>query len=275
MPLTLDQLNGWEKGVLEKAIGETGGCYCGCGCGQEQMEQCFGAENVNKDDDDEFKSCSAPSANSADAAPVLEKLPGCNPLQPGPADATAVTGTGCDATAVPIAGHDETSTASSSTVTSAVKTSTKAYSASAIVENDTDVIPSLSIALPNKGVAATSTGGYDAISPEASAATPKDTTKPSPAATSGYQAPADNLPSLSIVVPVAPAGQTGEPSSGTPSGNDGEECKPPVYVTVTPTVYVTAGANTTSCSLGTVYKTVTETATITAPAYGSVEYGKF
>ena len=43
-----DFLNGWEKGVLGKATAETGGCNCGCSCGNDQMKQCFGADNFNE-----------------------------------------------------------------------------------------------------------------------------------------------------------------------------------------------------------------------------------
>jgi hypothetical protein len=96
-----DFLNGWEKGVLAKATAETGYCNCGCGCGNDQMKQCFGADNVNDDNDSEFKSCTARSVvfSGEDISPI-GKLPGCNPLQAGPAPATVVTGAGCAATAV-------------------------------------------------------------------------------------------------------------------------------------------------------------------------------
>ncbi|KAE8853759.1 hypothetical protein HRS9122_00751 [Pyrenophora teres f. teres] len=75
-----DFMNGWATGVLEKAISENDGCKCGCGCGQEQMEQCFGSANINKDDEKDWASCSATSPRDNDAASVLDALPGCNPL---------------------------------------------------------------------------------------------------------------------------------------------------------------------------------------------------
>ncbi|OAL49925.1 hypothetical protein IQ07DRAFT_475557, partial [Pyrenochaeta sp. DS3sAY3a] len=96
-----DFLNGWEKGVLAKATAEQGGCYCGCGCGQAEMEKCFGAENVNKNDDPAFKQCSAKDAFENENIPHVDTLPGCNPLQSGPASATVVTGPNCAATAAP------------------------------------------------------------------------------------------------------------------------------------------------------------------------------
>jgi hypothetical protein len=80
-----DFMNGWEKGVLEKAIQEKGGCNCGCGCGQTEIEQCFGSDNVNKDSDPVFQQCGAVAANTAEAAKHIEALPGNNPLHQDPA----------------------------------------------------------------------------------------------------------------------------------------------------------------------------------------------
>ncbi|KAF1996187.1 hypothetical protein P154DRAFT_398337, partial [Amniculicola lignicola CBS 123094] len=93
-----DFLNGWEKGVLAKATGPTDYCNCGCGCGSDQMKTCFGAENVNDDSDANFKTCAATPVYPEDTLKV-EKLPGCNPLQYGPAAATQATGPGCTAAA--------------------------------------------------------------------------------------------------------------------------------------------------------------------------------
>ncbi|KAF2851060.1 hypothetical protein T440DRAFT_370879, partial [Plenodomus tracheiphilus IPT5] len=120
-----DFLNGWEKGVLEKAISEKGGCNCGCGCGQTEMEQCFGAENVNKDTDGDFESCAAMTAMDTDATPVLGELPGCNPLQSGPADATVITGPNCDTTASPLPDGNEALTSSYTSKTSSENPSTR------------------------------------------------------------------------------------------------------------------------------------------------------
>lgn len=280
-------MNGWEKGVLEKATGETGGCNCGCGCGQEQMEQCFGAENVNKDEDEEFKSCSPLSEISAPKdTKVLDKLPGCNPLQSGPARATVVTGPDCDVTAAPAPAGDETASSyAASKTSSAVETPAVAASAATPAQAyptpdaNTDAFPSLSLDLPGKQVDNAPTAGHDAVTPSSTIATLQDATKSTPASTQEYEAaPTDTHPSVSLATTAQPAGQTGNPSTDAPSGDNDEECPAPVYVTVTPTVYVTATAaavHTTSCSLGgTVYQTVTETATVTLPAIGGVEYAK-
>lgn len=89
-----DFRNGWAKGVLAKATADDGYCNCGCGCGNDEMKVCFGAENVN--DDAEITSCAAKSA-FADETGVVEKLPGCNPIQSGPQAATAVSGAECTA----------------------------------------------------------------------------------------------------------------------------------------------------------------------------------
>ena len=54
------------------------------------------------------------------------------------------------------------------------------------------------------------------------------------------------------------------------TGAGGDDiCPAPTTVTITPTVYVTAGAtgmNATSCDAGTIYATVTNTATVTVSA---------
>ena len=92
-----DFLNGWEKGILGKATAETGGCDCGCGCGNDEMKTCFGADQVNDDSDSSFSQC---SASTSDTTAKFDKLPGCNPIQSGPARATVASGAGCDATQV-------------------------------------------------------------------------------------------------------------------------------------------------------------------------------
>jgi hypothetical protein len=112
-------MNGWEAGVLEKAIAETGGCNCGCACGQTEIEQCFGADNVNKDDDKSWASCSAMEAYGGEDGKHIETLPGCNPLQYGPAAATAATGAGCTAAAAPVYSNSASSIAASQTASAA------------------------------------------------------------------------------------------------------------------------------------------------------------
>jgi hypothetical protein len=90
-----DFMNGWETGVLEKAVQESGGCYCGCGCAQTDIEQCFGSANVNRDSDSAFQQCNVVAADAAEAAKRVDTLPGCNPLQKGPADAVHQNGPDC------------------------------------------------------------------------------------------------------------------------------------------------------------------------------------
>jgi hypothetical protein len=274
-----DFLNGWEKGVLEKATAQSGGCNCGCGCGQEEMEQCFGSANVNKDSDASWKSCGDVSTSEGgDGAPVVETLPGCNPMQSGPADATPVTGAGCAATALPGSGSggdkskssvavdgSKTSAPSSPAVTPPAKVSSAEVYTSKAVKDDAKTDASLSPPLtpPNKDYS------NDKNKPTLSSAAPvavassqqypaggKDGANPTP------DTPKDNT------VPAAP--------KPTPvAGPEDEECKAPVYVTVTPTIYVTAGSNSTSCGLGTVTKTTTQTATVTVPAAGDFQYSSY
>jgi hypothetical protein len=269
-----DFLNGWEKGVLEKAIAQTGGCYCGCGCGQTEMEQCFGKANVNVDDTGdihEWAQCAEMStASASEAAVVVDTLPGCNPLQYGPADATPVSGPGCAATAAPIAGGDKSSSATGASKTHAVsslaatpteKPSSKSESGiepkSSETAKDDAVYPSLILSLPNKGENTT-----PAATPAATSQTyesgDKDVAKPTPN---------DVLPSLAFLSTPAASKPTA------PNGGKDEECKAPIYVTITPTVYVTVGSVATSCNSGTVTKTTTEIATITVPAAGGLAYG--
>jgi hypothetical protein len=252
-------MNGWEEGVLEKAVSENDGCKCGCGCGQEQMEQCFGADNVNKDSDESWKSCSA-TGNSRISydSEVLDVLPGCNPIQYGPASATPATGAGCNAApSTPAAGK---STQVSSTVAS--QTSAASVSSPADYKTTSKASPAMPEAtdsqyapvIPNKGVDKDS-GDYQAAQPTSVAA-------------SSSQAPASKAPIPSPAGPAVPADQTSSPVAG---GDNDEDCKPPVTVTYTPTVYVTASAayvaDATTCAAGpTVYKTLTETVTVMAPA---------
>ncbi|KAF3008981.1 hypothetical protein E8E13_011506 [Curvularia kusanoi] len=135
-----DFLNGWEKGVLAKATAETGGCTCGCGCGEDQIKQCFGSDKVNEDNDATFKQC---AAGTTDSTIKFDKLPGCNPIQSGPARATAVSGAGCAATAVSSAIASATSAAGSK-VSSAASVAASAVSS---------LIGDVSISIPNKGYA--------------------------------------------------------------------------------------------------------------------------
>ncbi|KAF1916726.1 hypothetical protein BDU57DRAFT_430613, partial [Ampelomyces quisqualis] len=239
-----DFLNGWEKGVLEKATAQSGGCTCGCGCGQEEMEQCFGSANVNKDSDASWKSCgdmSTSESEGGEGLPVVENLPGCNPIQSGPADATPVTGAGCAATTLSSSGSG--------------RDKSKASAPSA-VNNDAkiDALPSLSLDPPNKGY------GNDKKEPTRNSAAPVATasSQQNPAGSKDRAKPTPSTPKDNTL-PAAP-----ELTSVT--GSDGEDCEAPVYFTVTPTIYVTAGSNSTSCGLGIVTKTMTQTATVTVQA---------
>lgn len=248
------------------------------------MEQYFGAENVNKNDDAEFQDCAAMNVFGNDDEPVLDTLPGCNPLQSGPADATIVTGPSCAATAVP--GGDMTYESLSETpvVTPSPQPSDQAYPSSQadsysseVVKDGTAPKPSLSLSLPNKQDEPAPTGDSDEYKPAPTSV--KDTAKPTPTVASPtHEAPTyDAFPTVSLATTAKPAGSTGKPAAGLPSGapaGDGE-CKPPVYVTLTPTIYVTAGSNTTSCGLGTVHTTVTQTATVTVVAYDGVDYASY
>lgn len=179
-----DFMNGWETGVLEKAVSENDGCKCGCGCGQEEMEQCFGSDNVNKDSDESWASCSATEAYGGDDGSILDALPGCNPIQSGPASATAASGPGCTAAA---AAPVSNSTATYSAVVSAtpVTATSSAYGAAPTAVYST-VLPNVSSAISAVSEAATPlplstyssysavlpdkqvdkpTGGYDAAQP--------------------------------------------------------------------------------------------------------------
>ncbi|KAL1599990.1 hypothetical protein SLS59_006063 [Nothophoma quercina] len=120
-----DFLNGWEKGVLAKATAETGGCDCGCGCGNDEMKTCFGADNVNDDGDSSFKQC---SASTSDSVTKVDKLPGCNPIQSGPARATIASGAGCDATAVATSGLASATSAAASKASSVASEAASAIS---------------------------------------------------------------------------------------------------------------------------------------------------
>ncbi|OAG04915.1 uncharacterized protein CC84DRAFT_809205 [Paraphaeosphaeria sporulosa] len=124
-----DFKNGWAKGVLAKATSDDGYCNCGCGCGDDQMRECFGAENVNNDAD--ISTCAAKSA-FADEAGVVEKLPGCNPIQEGPGEATAVSGPDCTAAAAPGAGDATSAVASATSAAASIISSAASEAISAV-----------------------------------------------------------------------------------------------------------------------------------------------
>ncbi|KAF9738171.1 hypothetical protein PMIN06_005215 [Paraphaeosphaeria minitans] len=111
-----DFKNGWKKGVLAKATSDDGYCNCGCGCGDDQMRQCFGVENVNNDAD--IANCSAKSVFPSETG-VVQKLPGCNPIQDGPEEATMASGPDCTAVA-PGAGNATSAVASATSAAASV-----------------------------------------------------------------------------------------------------------------------------------------------------------
>lgn len=236
------------------------------------MEQCFGKENVNNDSDPSWGQCDVTGTESIAASPVLDKLPGCNPLQYGPARATPVSGAGCDASAGPKPTGKTSSVAASASSQAAGKTSTDkspevtpSPSASAKTSGKaSSAYPAISIGVPGKAV----NNEYSAILPASSpVATPKGSAI---APSGGYDA--IPIPTLQYS-----EGAYVEPS-GTPSNNAGtDDCPAPVYVTVTPTVYVTAAAvaKTTACSGQTLTQTVTQTATVTVDAMDGVQYGSY
>ncbi|KAF2689184.1 hypothetical protein K458DRAFT_427401 [Lentithecium fluviatile CBS 122367] len=254
-----DFRNGWEKGVLAKATADDGYCNCGCGCGNDQMKECFGADNVNDDNDAEFKSCTAKQAFGEDKTLGIDKLPGCNPLQAGPEKATQATGPDCTAAAAaPSSGASKTSAADASTTDASVSesgtepaaTTAKATSTGKASEADAEStdVPTISQTLKNKGKTTVGKAG------DGDVATTATKTKES----EGYNTA---LPSLSL------ASTTASPANT--AGGEDDICPEPTTITITPTVYVTAGAvgpNATSCDAGTVYATVTDTTTVTISA---------
>ncbi|KAL1792572.1 hypothetical protein ACET3X_009079 [Alternaria dauci] len=188
-----DFMNGWESGVLEKAVSENDGCKCGCGCGQAEMEQCFGSENVNKDSDESWASCSAMETYGGDDGSVLDALPGCNPIQSGPASATSASGLGCTAAPAPAGNSSATYSATVRPTSMAVISSaygaapSGAYSAALPhVSSGTSVVseaatplpmsafPSYTAVLPEKQVDKPT--GYDAAQPTLIASEAADAT---------------------------------------------------------------------------------------------------
>jgi hypothetical protein len=183
-------MNGWEAGVLEKAIAKTGGCNCGCACGQTEIEQCFGAVNVNKDDDKAWASCSAMTAYGGDDDSHIEgTLPGCNPLQYGPSAATAATGAGCTAAAAPVSSKVSASSAAAS------QTSASAVSSAV----DSEVTPAASsAAYPTTSAVAdaVSTAAYSAALPVVTSSKSTKTRK-----TKTRASTATAFPSLAVDLP--------------------------------------------------------------------------
>lgn len=235
-----DFKNGWEKGVLAKATAQTGYCDCGCGCDEAKLKVCFGQSGVNDNNDKSFSSCSVTAAYGGGDVKTFEKLPGCNPIQEGPNDAVQPTGEGCVAAPAPAP-------------------SNKANSA----------FPSISIGLANKQEAYKTPDNYGAVTPtlatSASASSTPTTTLPvslgpNPSLGLIFSDEATNPPASKLLPTVSPS--------------KGGQCKAPVYVTVTPTLYVTAGAvvSSTKCDYGTVTTTSTNTVTVTVSVSGGYKH---
>ncbi|CAI6269091.1 unnamed protein product [Periconia digitata] len=124
-----DFRNGWEKGVLAKATGKSGYCDCGCGCNEDSLRKCFGADQVNDNNDAAFTQCSAKPAFPGEDAPRVDKLPGCNPIQQGPGRAERKTGPDCTSSP-PAGGNDESEDSPSSSAAPSASSSAPAASGS-------------------------------------------------------------------------------------------------------------------------------------------------
>ncbi|KAF2116765.1 hypothetical protein BDV96DRAFT_611965 [Lophiotrema nucula] len=254
-----DFLNGWETGVLAKATAETGYCNCGCGCGTDQMKTCFGADNVNDDSDEEFKSCSASAEYPDDDKSPLDKLPGCNPIQSGPGLATQATGAGC--TAAP-ASNGGSAAASATAQTSEAASSVGVVDVSSSLSS---ALPTISVSIPNKGYGdatygfATPSTALVTAASSSSTVTYYQTTALSDGGSLGLVFDDTATDSATLAPPASSVATTVSPG-------ETEDCKAPVYVTITPTVYVTAGAenvgNSTDCA-STYYTTFTNKVTVT------------
>ncbi|KAF2639233.1 hypothetical protein P280DRAFT_56511 [Massarina eburnea CBS 473.64] len=132
-----DFRNGWAPGVLGKAIAPEGYCNCGCGCGNDQMKTCFGQDQVNDDQDATFKSCAANDAFPGDDKVVLDKLPGCNPIQAGPSPATLASGPDCTAAAASAAGGSNSTSAYDDAVSTSAAASTSAVASATTLVSST------------------------------------------------------------------------------------------------------------------------------------------
>jgi hypothetical protein len=210
-------MNGWEAGVLEKAVSENDGCKCGCGCGQEEMEQCFGSENVNKDSDEAWASCAATEAYGGDDGSVLDALPGCNPIQSGPASATSASGPGCTAAPAP-AGN-----------------STASYSA---------VMTPTGVAAISSGYAVAPSAAYSTVKPNVSSAMATVSEAATPLPLSAYSAYSAVIPGKQAEKPTG-GYNAAQPTPMVPSEvADATTCAsaPIVTETVKQTVTVTVDA---------------------------------
>ena len=216
------------------------------------------SNNVNNDNDSTFEQCSAKNAYDDLSATHFETLPGCNPIQSGPAAATKAAGAGC-AAATGIAGSNPGT--SNTTATATLASSQKTTSTLASSDEATSATAPSSKDAATTSVAKPVSGHY--------------TAKPSASPTLAGLDLSNNLSNKAaegadyeLAQPSNSAGDKPIPSASSNGKNNEGDCKSPPTVTVTPTVYVTAGSaqQPTSCSQGPVYKTVTETSTVTVSA---------
>jgi len=246
-----------------------------CGCGDDEFNAYFGAAQVNSGT--EWDSCTATNEYPGEDLEFMSTLPGCNPLQYGPAAATAVTGEGCAAAPKPSATAARAST-SAAAVSSAISSvaSSAVDAASSYLSKATSILAAASpsatfpsISLPDKPVEGVSTSAPVAASSssfvflsEAGASTV--------ATASSYVAVSS---AAELPIPSSSAGSEFNAATTIPASSPSEgACKAPVYVTITPTVTVTAGSTGGSCG-ETIYRTVTNTATVTvAPTKGPAGY---
>ena len=243
------------------------------------MEACFGIENVNSDSDADFKSCSATPEFPGDDSTHLTTLPGCNPIQSGPADATKVTGTGCSATAVsassaaPVAASSASISLAYSSIASPSSVGAMAVTPSSTPASST----------PTTVSSAGNNGGYGVVPSNADTSVAAGSTAMISSPQESENVAAASTPYMSYarsyalgtvatgassVAAVASSAQASDsiaaPTSAfTLPSSRVAACGPPITVTFTPTVYVTASPET--CG-STVYTTVTNTATVTVPA---------
>jgi hypothetical protein len=259
-----DFLNGWEKGVLEKAIAPDDYCNCGCACGNDQMKTCFGADNVNDDQDAVFQSCAASPVYGRDESTPVQRLPGCNPIQSGPALATKATGPDCNAAAT-------TATSSAFNAVSSI-----ASSILAPVSSIVDIVSSV-VATPSTPISTVQTSATRTRSRPSSALLSTSLLETQVPSIEGYSGATSALaPTTTALSSSSVAIYTSTSiSDGGSLGLVFEDlatatglCKPAVTITVTPTVTVTVGAvaNPTICNNITSTTTVTDVTTVTLPA---------
>jgi hypothetical protein len=221
------------------------------------MKACFGADNVNDDQDAAFQSCAASPLYGGDEAIFLQKLPGCNPVQYGPVLATQASGEGCDvaaATAVSIV-PDAVSSIASSVL--------------APVSSILDVVNSvMAAAATSTSVTSAKSSSIRTRSRRSSALQSISLRKAQIENAEGYGGAtlvrtltALDSSSVALYTPTAISGggSLGLVFDGLATATD--DCKAVVTITVTPaiTVTVSAGANASTT-------TVTDITTVTIPA---------